>query len=240
MEHNEPLIQSYFKNTLDVTSLEKMQQLLETDPVFREEVDFYQNLKGGIYEFEREKLQCRLEAIESASENPLLKKILPYAFISIAISLAVVFFVLSGESLDTQEVYTQYFDPYPATLNELNSEIDSRDMLPFKAYEREAYEVAAEGFRRQFETESQPDLQFYYAMSLLNSGNNDAEAMLQLENLERDATKYQPQIYWYSGLLLLKMENVAEAKNQFKKLIDHPAKYKNREAGAILQKLEKI
>ncbi|MFC7357764.1 hypothetical protein ACFQO1_08700 [Jejudonia soesokkakensis] len=236
MEPNEELIQNYFKNSLDVSSLEKMQQLLETDSVFKEEVEFYQNLKRGIYEFEREKLQQRLEAVESVSKKPLPRKALLFALISIAISLGIVFF-LSNDRLDTQELYIQNFEPYLATLNELNSDIDSRDFLPFRAYEREAYEVAAEGFRTQLEAEAQPDLQFYYTMSLLNSGTNDAEALLQLRNLEKNNTKYQPQIYWYSGLLLLKNEEVADAKVQFQKLLDHPAKYKNREAVTILKKL---
>jgi hypothetical protein len=237
MNRKEQLIQGYFKEALDTQDLVTMQQLLETDTIFKEESDFYQDLQIIINEYEREKLHYRLEDIENSSEKLLLKKVLPFAFISIAISLATLFLVFSG-GLDSQELYTQYFEAYPATLNEINSNIKSRDMQPFRAYERQDYVTAAQGFRTQFEMDAQPDLQFYYTMSLLNSGNNDAEVFQQLKNLEINNTKYQPQIYWYFGLHMLKEENVKEAKIQFNKLLNHPAKYKNREAKAILDALD--
>jgi len=230
------LIRSYLIKSLDPSEQKAFEKALEEDPVLQEEVALLSNLQVVIKERERLSLKNRLQAVEQQkSQKKPLVVLLIAAFILVIALLSTVLFW--EEELAPQELYTTYFDVYPNNLRPTAAGDISKETQPFSDYELGNYEDAANGFLVLMENGVQPDLQFYYTMSILNTGKSDDEAIMQLATLEDRDTKYLPQVLWYSSLLYLKKEDLENARIQLKKLLNHPALYKNREAEQLLEKL---
>jgi|GEM_PF-2273068 len=231
------LIRSYLNKSLDPSEEKAFEKALEEDPVLQEEVTVLSNLQVVIKEQERLLLKSRLQDLEQqkSQRKPLMVLLIAAFILVIALLSTVVFW---QEEVTPQELYTTYFDVYPNNLRPTATGDISEETQPFSEYELGNYDAAANGFLVLMENGVQPDLQFYYTMSILNTGKSDDEAIMQLVSLENSNTKYLPQVLWYSSLLYLKNKQLDSARTQLIKLLNHPALYKNREAEQLLDKLD--
>jgi len=230
------LIGEYLDNRLEPQDLKEFESALKEDLALREEVGFYIDLRAVQKEQEKEDLKGWLQSLEQ--EKPQKNTTMAIAIAVIALIVAVVSaFLFLNEDVNTQELYTSYYDTYPNNLRPTARGDVTKEALPFREYEIGNYNEAASGFLILLEDGVQPDIQFYYAMSILNAGQGEEEALLQLNSLEERNTKYMPQVLWYSGLLELKRDSLKAANAQLTKLVAHPAKYKNREAEELLKKI---
>jgi len=230
------LIGEYLDNRLAPQDLEEFKLALQEDLALREEVGFYIDLRAVQKEQEKEDLKKRLQSLEQ--EKPQRNTTLAIVVAAIVFILAVVSaFLFLNEDINTQELYTSYYDTYPNNLRPTARGDVTKETLPFREYEIGNYNEAADGFLILLENGVQPDIQFYYAMSILNAGQGEEEALMQLNSLEERNTKYMPQVLWYSGLLELKRDSLDAATVQLTKLVAHPAKFKNREAQELLKKI---
>jgi tetratricopeptide (TPR) repeat protein len=107
------------------------------------------------------------------------------------------------------------------------------------AYENKDFEVAEKAFESILEKNENPNIRFYYALSLLNQDKFNL-ALAQLNQLDVDNSDYKPEILWYSSLIYLHQENVENAKKQLKKLNSLKTKFKSEETKQLLKDLEKV
>jgi hypothetical protein len=84
--------------------------------------------------------------------------------------------------------------------------------------------------------EANPNIQFYYALSLLNQDKFNL-ALTQFNQLDVDSSDYKPEILWYSSLIYLRLADVENAKNQLEKLKSLDTKFKSEETKQLLKEL---
>ncbi|MDT0555391.1 hypothetical protein [Patiriisocius hiemis] len=232
----EQLIQGYIEGTLTSTQQEEATKLLANDAAFKEEVSLYKDLQAAITDSERRTLKTSLQELEN--KTPALKK--RSNFYLIAASIVVVLGIGSlfmFSSPNPEQLYASNFEVYPNTLKPVVRGDVGEEMLPFIAYETKEYDKAVVSFASILEQNDDPDIRFYYAMSLLND-SQETKALQELKVLESSNTKYLPQVYWYTALLELKKENIEASKTLLNRLIEDKALYKNREAKQLLKKLD--
>jgi predicted Zn-dependent protease len=224
---NENKIQDYVHGHLNEVDHKAFEQKLATDASLRNEVEEYKNLQKSIQIAERKSLKERLQQLDqqdtandSTQIEPFIKRLRPYLLPLAAAS--VIFIALIGKdyffsSVSDDDLYATFYSSYPNTLQPITrgTEKPNAETKAFIAYESGDYKTASDLFKKILKSKTDPDLKFYYSMSLLNSGN-DKKALPLLNELKKDSTLYIPQTYWYAALIELKNGN----KQRSKELID--------------------
>lgn len=235
MTHEE-LIQGYFKNKLSKDNLKYFDRLLESDPDFKVQFEDYQNMNYAFFENEKQDLKDYLKNLDDDKAVSIKKRYkgswLRYAAASIVIfGLSYTFWVTNSGSL-----YDDYFEIYPNVEQPIVRNSNENDEA-FLFYENANYEKAAESFKSLLETNNNPNIRFYYALSLLNSGNQ-ANANTELKKLSKMNFDYQSESFWYSALIDIKMEDFDAAIKHLEALDNSNSSFKSKERKVLLQKLK--
>ncbi|BAO75183.1 hypothetical protein [Winogradskyella sp. PG-2] len=232
----EELIQGYFKNTLSDSEVQSLKKRLKTDADFKAEFEDYENIHLAFIENEKKVLKERLKNLDNTglteSKSWLQSSWLRYAAASIiVIGLCYTFLFQNSESM-----YETYFDVYPNVEQPVvrNSSANNDGFL---AYENANYQKAVIEFESLLESIDNPNIRFYYAMSLMNLGNiNDAGK--QLESLLATDFEYKAETLWYNALIYVKKDNIDLAIANLKTLDSSNSSFKSKERKLLLQKLE--
>ncbi|MGB3591023.1 MAG: hypothetical protein WBA16_04990 [Nonlabens sp.] len=242
--NREELIQAYVHGTLKDADVADLKRQMELDKSLLADMREYENIQKAIREADRQMLKKRLQAAEDLGEEQstagseqttAIKQLRPYllplaAACIIGIVLMSKNFYFSSPN-DSSVLYDQYYTTYPNTLLPVtrSNDVESKNMEAFVAYEANEFEKAAGLFKEYLNLEEDPDVEFYYAMSLINSGNED-KALPLLNELHEATTVYLPQAYWYAALIELKNEKTKNAQALIDSLLHLDVEFKYKEA----------
>ena len=97
------LIEKYFENQLTKEEKLEFDTLLIEDSAFKDEFEFYSELKNAVVVSERQKIKKEIQQFETATNRPVfnLKRYIPYAAVLLVmLSLWFVFFSNNQTNLD--------------------------------------------------------------------------------------------------------------------------------------------
>jgi len=243
--NKEEFIQDYIANRLSDAEKTRAEVLLKTDAELQELYEMHLDLTAAFKISNDKALKKRLQALDDADEMAepttvpkntnfgMLRRIAIAAIFIVGVFIAVNQFTARGDVFET------YFEVCPNTYLPVTRGIAKQhsSFEAFKAYESANYAAAATAFEQILKTENNPNIRFYYAMSLLNQEKFEL-ALNELNKLTSEIFDYQAESLWYAALIHLKNKNTETVKNQLEQLQQLNPTYKSAEIQKILQELQ--
>ena len=245
-EFNVDQIEKYLADQMKQEEKEAFEQEIAVNPALKDEVALHRDVLAGIdMHFENELKQKLVRAEkELRAGKPRSSPIIPMRWlIGIAATLlllAISFYVFTNKAASPEEVFLTYYEPYPNIISPMERSGESQPtvLTALDYYEQENYSAAIEAFEANLvETLSQPAQRFYYALSLISSGNSTSAIphLKELTHLGDHSFLHQSQ--WYLGLAYLKNKETEQARQVFDELKNTDTPY-SKTAEAILEELE--
>ena len=235
----EQYIQQYISGKLTDADKKVFEKLLETDIAFQKELKLQQDLVAAFKLQEAREIKATLQDLEFKNINQVNKKtsFSKVWYLAIASILLVGFFLTNNTTPSGEDLYNSNYSVYPNTyLPITRGNIENTSLKAFVSYEKGDFESAELAFEKLLQMEANPDIQFYYALSLLNQDKFNL-ALTQFNQLDVDSSDYKPEILWYSSLIYLRLADVENAKNQLEKLKSLDTKFKSEETKQLLKEL---
>jgi tetratricopeptide (TPR) repeat protein len=235
----EQYIQQYISGKLTDADKKVFEKLLETDIAFQKELKLQQDLVAAFKLQEAREIKATLQDLEFKNINQVNKKtsFSKVWYLAIASILLVGFFLTNNTTPSGEDLYNSNYSVYPNTyLPITRGNIENTSLKAFVSYEKGDFESAELAFEKLLQMEANPDIQFYYALSLLNQFKYDL-ALSELSPLTQMEYDYQAESLWYSALIHLKNEDFKNAKNQLEKLKNLDTKFKSEETKQLLKEL---
>lgn len=235
----EQYIQQYISGKLTDADKKVFEKLLETDIAFQKELKLQQDLVAAFKLQEAREIKATLQDLEFKNINQVNKKtsFSKVWYLAIASILLVGFFLTNNTTPSGEDLYNSNYSVYPNTyLPITRGNIENTSLKAFVSYEKGDFESAELAFEKLLQMEANPDIQFYYALSLLNQFKYDL-ALSELSPLTQMEYDYQAESLWYSALIHLKNEDFKNAKNQLEKLKSLDTKFKSEETKQLLKEL---
>lgn len=241
-EYDSETIGKYLKKELSPAEQSAFEDRLLTDPTLAEEVKLQQEVEYGMDAYySREQWKARLQETEAALRAEEDKQKwwsrkrlfwLAATAASLLILLTAGYFFFSS-SPSAPQLFEAYYQPYPNVAAPLERSGNEKEASgPFALYEQGAYEAAVPAFEKAMANQQnpQPALNFYYAISLLETGKtNEAITKLEMVNNSRDLRFAKP-ARWYLALAYLKQNQPGEAKKLLKEMVEESADYREKAA----------
>jgi len=222
----EQLLQLYFSNSLTTNQQKQFNELLVSDPEFKQQFDFEKDLQNVIRHKETTDLKERLVGFEKEySQKTPVRSIRPnFQKWSLAASIAILCTLgwlgyKSFSGPDYSQLYDSNFQEYPNTVFEISrgESVESVERAAFSAYETGDYATAVDYFA-QIKTKP-AHVNFYLAQSYLNLKKIDkAETFFQ--KVITAKKEFVAESHWYIALIALKKEDKTTAVNQLKILTE--------------------
>ena len=234
---NEQLIQDYFSNALSSEKRKQLDILLENDKDFKREFEEHKSLHRAFEINENERLKRKLKDIESknTSQPPLNSS--KRSFLPIAAMVLIIVGLSVYLNFFNTNLYDEYFEIYPNVYQPVvRSVSQSTTDKAFVYYENKKYEEAQQSFELLLENKPNPNIQFYYALSLLNDEKFE-KASSEFQNLLNIDFEFQPEVYWYYALAEIKLENLDQAKTILQTAENLNFSFKSKERQKILKDL---
>ncbi|TYB79394.1 tetratricopeptide repeat protein [Bizionia myxarmorum] len=237
--NNQDLIYHYFSNSLTAEQEITFKKLLETDPDFKSEFDYENNLKKAIKSHESDALKTKLQGFESELKTPKNTNF-KFAFLAIAASLLFLMGWFGYNSIfrtNYDNLYASNFTAYPNTAYSITRGDDavSAERDAFVAYETKNYEKALDYFNEIPEADQKKYIPFYKAQSYLIIDNLEKAKPLFIQVVS-NKTDFAAESTWYLALIAIKEKNKEQATDYLEKLIANYS-YNQAEAKELLKKL---
>ncbi|MBC2843639.1 tetratricopeptide repeat protein [Winogradskyella flava] len=236
--NNEELIQDYIANRLSEKEKAKVERLLETNSGFKTAFESHKDIAVAFKVSEADKLKTYFKQLEDNPVNStsLFNKF-KYVYLAVASIIAIGFFYNSFNTVSGNELFNSNFEIYPNTYQPVTrSNESSANNDAFVAYEKNDFITAERDFETLLKTSENPNIRFYYALSLLNQSKFDL-ALKQFEILDGKEYDYIEESLWFSALIQVKKENDIKAKEKLNQLKILKSAFKSEERKLLLQKL---
>lgn len=234
--NNEQLIIGYFKNSLSEAERRHVQKLLKDDKAFKEEFDDYKSLRKAFEINEAIVLKSQLQELESNSSKTGSNSGLFIRYAIAAVLVAIIGISLFF-TLNTRSIYDQYYEAYPNVYEPVvRGEGNNDANKAFVFYENNQYKKAQSEFEKLLEQEYNPNVAFYYGLSLLET-EDYGEALERFENIPDQDFQFQEELLWYSALAYVQVENFTKARYQLTLLTQDKSSAYYQDAMSILDKL---
>ena len=241
--NREELIQAYWKNKLDKEGKVEFDHLFETDPEFRKEVEFHQDMNAAFSAMDRERVKRKLQEFETQinaeQQQKKYKWWLAAACILVIVGVSLTTFF--GGSETPNQLYADYFEPYPnvivPTVRNAETSEEANVAAAFNYYDNRQYADAATAFYKLYQADSKDYAFFYHSVSLMAVGNTQ-KAITTLESHRwNEPENYQTMTHWYLGLGYLKLQDKEKAITHLEK-VANSSKPLAKQAKEIIQKLK--
>ena len=240
--NRENLIQQYFAKTLSEEDRVTVESLLKSDPQFKSEFQEYEDLARAFEISEGKSLKNRFQEVEKnlsqTTRFAFLKSKVLYAAIACAV---VIGFYYKFYRVETgNSLFSSNFTFLPNTYQPIVRGVSSNDTTEaFSAYESGDYETAEKEFEQIILMNEDPNIQFYYGLTLLNQSKFEL-ALDQFSELENVNHHYKSEALWFTALIYLRKEDFKKTKQYLEKLKVLKSKFKSEEIKLLLQELEDI
>lgn len=241
----EVLLTNYFSNRLSEDERKLLEEFLDSDSEFKAQFEFEKNLQGAIKNKENQDLKAKLISFENditlVNPKPATKK--PYRYLAIAASVVLLIGLAwmgyqDGSSNKYEDLYASNFQEYPNTVFTItrSGSDESIERDAFVAYESAEYDNAVEKFNQIPTTEREPYVDFYLALSYLNTSENDS-AKKYFNKMINKADTFVAESHWYLAMIALKEKDKATAQSELQKLINNH-EFNKEKAMAILKEID--
>lgn len=234
--NNDILISKYIKGKLTSEEQQEFDNLIQNNPDFKLEVEEYRDIHQAFKQKENEDLKDFLRSIDKA-QKPLEtnKNTKLIAFLTAA-CLIIGAFLFLNRTPSPDEMYAAYYEPYPNVLQPIVRGEAQASSEAFRAYENKNYAEAEVAFAELLKTNSDANLEFYYAMTLLNQDKFE-EAKRILNRLKSKEQDFLAETYWYSALIALKQNDLVLAKKELEALSNINSMFKQKDRERLLKSL---
>ena len=216
------LIERYFNEELSPEELEFFEEELVRDEKFKEEVQQFEFVFGGLKEARVRKLKADFDKYEQqisthkSTRYSFIRKPMCYSIAS-TIVIAVVVWVFNIGSVDNRiqsnDLFSEYFKPYPNVLAPItrSSEASSTSLSDaMSLYDSKQYDKAILGFNQLIEEPVlKNEILFYKGVALLAKG--EASEALYHFDLMAEVSSFNDQRKWYLSLTYIQLEDVDNA-----------------------------
>ena len=233
---NSLLINRYFKNSLSDKEEILFNDLLEKDTVFQKAFEEHKSMQRAFEINEAERLKDKLKSIEIEKVKPLNSLRQKRWVYSIVASVLVIVGLSVYLNYFNTTLYDDYFEIYPNVYQPIVRGNTEQSTKAFMYYENQNYKKAQNEFEDLLKVESNPNIKFYYALTLLNSGQTD-KANQEFEKLKNIEFEFQAEVYWYYALAELKLEKTDQAKRLLKTLKSKYPSYKTEDVEILLNEI---
>jgi len=235
--NKDKLIANYISKTLSLEAKTEFDHLMATDSEFAKEVTFLYNLKAVIEKEEHEAVKLELQGFE-AKENSVLSYRNWLVAATVAVLLGFSGFWYFNNSIDTEKLYVENFEPYrnvvqPILRGETKTDLKTK---AFTAYETRDYTEALHYFNELLKENPDETIAFYKANVLLKL-NKTEEAVLIFKNNLKTTDSLNAKNNWYLALAYLRLNDIEGAKEILNEL-DTSSLFKNKEVKYLLKKLD--
>jgi hypothetical protein len=240
--NKEELIQNYIANRLSEQEKRRVEKLLETDLEFSELYLEHKQVAIAFQISKSDELKKRLQKLDATTSTSGITKFMQGKFSKIAIAAIVIFglYYMNTLTNSNDDIFESYFEISPNTYMPITRGVNlptrSLEFEAFKAYEANDFKAAAVDFKELLKTNSNPNIQFYYAMSLLNQDKFNL-ALDQLNTLHNKHFDYQVESLWYTALIQTKNNDVESAKKHLSTIQQLNPNFKSAEIESILKAL---
>ncbi|EDP72553.1 hypothetical protein FBALC1_15667 [Flavobacteriales bacterium ALC-1] len=233
----EELIAQYLTKKLSQEAQKEFDHLMVTDPQFKKEVTFQEDLRTVIQKEENEIIKSQLQDFETEEHsNFSFKNWFVAASVAILLGLSGAWYF--NNSIDTEKLYTENFKPYrnivqPIVRGETKTDLKTK---AFTAYETKNYTKALKLFDQILKVNTDETIAFYKANVLLElDKTNDAISIFE-KNL-KTPDSLDDKNNWYLALAYLKLNNIKKTKAILGKL-KTTSTYRNKNVKQLLKKLD--
>ena len=214
--------ENYLHNEMSADDKLIFEQKLQDDLQFRESFDLYQQttrLLDAKFSLETDRFQQNLKSISTAYFNENQdKKAKVIAFKPWQYAVAASLVVLLGTWFFMQNnapEYGDYNQHEAAYFTERGaSDVNLKNAQDF--FNAKDYKSAVLAFEK-VDNLKNPELQYFYAISLIET-NNYAKAEMLLNNIKSGTSVYKDKATWYLALSNLKQNKLEECKTYLKQL----------------------
>lgn len=237
-EEDDRWIDRYVRQELSADEQSTAASQLQQNEALHDELRLRQSLKIAATEQGRQELKALLVAADKRMDSTALhanvdkpvQRISWYRWIAaaaIALLLGVATWSLM-RSPSSEDLYAAYYEPFPNLIAPIDKSQPATDLVTqaLQAYERGQFAEAVDKFialeQQNSTTAFSPDMQLYYALSLLQTGNaNEATNRLQTVAANLEA-RYQQAAQWYLALAYLQTNNQEKTAEQLNNILATP------------------
>lgn len=210
------LLDGYLENTLGADDRSAVEARLQNDSGFRQLLEDLKILKESIRQSSRVQLKEELVEIENKlSANPEGKtaSLRPWIIgVAASLVLVVVTFLLWPKPTDTQELFAQYFEPYPnVIMPTVRGDLEPDTTLmakAYRAYDSGDYEKAISLFEQ---VAAKDEGVYLYLGNSYLATNNPEKAIVCFEKVWNDYDVFDEQAEWYLSMAYLKTGDLKKA-----------------------------
>ncbi len=242
------LIRAYVSGKLDEETRRRVEDRIVADDEFRRELMAERELQRD-QDLERSEDDFRYKSRNRAEgSDPIQAEVAPRSsrwwLIAVGIALlgVVAYYVIDMQQAESasESFFSSYFDPYPLSLYETVRE--GQEIFPnaFQAYRQADYGEAVARFEAsEPKISSSPVYMFYYAVSLLATGEGEeARNILQDILVEENSPMITEPAGWYLALAHLETGDETAAQQRLKKIAGKDTHSMREEANALLAELQ--
>lgn len=234
----ESLIQAYLKGSLNKKQEYVLKKHLSDDSDFKAEFEYHKALHETLKLKEAKALKAQLNTIESRVHRTGFKaSYLNKLLYSVIAAVVVIGLAISFVINRTKDYFETYYQSYPNVYQPIVRGEEGNYSDAFQAYENKAYLNAEKAFSNILQTEDNPNLLFYQAMSQIELQKYD-EAIQNLERLSIINFDFNRESQWYLALLYLKDHNTKKAYNQLVELQKNYPKYNQTVVAKIISEIK--
>ena len=159
---------------------------------------------------------------------------------AIAIIVAGIYYLVQNQSGASDDLFTQYFEPYPLSAYTVATEGEESVPAALQAYQQGDYQEAVNRFEATEPTlSSAPTFTFYHALSLLgNQQGGEAIPILQAVIQQADARGVTQPAEWYLALAYLQDGQQEMALETLNRITGQPNHEMNQRAEMLKAELQ--
>ncbi|WGK63884.1 tetratricopeptide repeat protein [Croceiramulus getboli] len=238
----EEWIQAYFEGRFTSEQQETFETLLEKDPEMKEAFLFEKQVQTVLQREERKALKERLEALSTAAEQENSGSRTRYYWVVAAASIAAIIVLtftvfLRQEQISNEALYARYFSPYENVVQPIQrgEAIESLEQQAFEAYELQNYQQADSLFTEVQKRKSDPYLNFYKGISLMQLQEYQ-EAAFAIEGYLQQDGQLKVRAQWYLALCYLQLDQLEKSKRLLREVLATQS-FKSEQAEELLDLL---
>jgi tetratricopeptide (TPR) repeat protein len=224
------LIERYFNEELSKEELEFFEEEMIRDEKFKEDVQQFEFVFGGLKEARARKLKATFNQYEDEIQHGKIKQnkrrsLIMYSAGSVLVLFFIAFifnFNSTDSNIQTEAIFTEYFKPYPNVLAPItrSSDVSSNTELgnAMSFYDSMQYDEAIIGFNDLITRSSlKNEMLFYKGIALLAKGE-PSEARYHFELMEENSS-FDNQRKWYLALTYIQLEEIDDSVELLREII---------------------
>jgi len=243
-EFDDITLQRYLDDDMSEQERKTFEKNIEENETLKNEVATYKTLAAGIAYQGKKAAWEKVQALEKQAEQrptpvkPMGKNRLWYAIAASVALLITAYFIFFHTGSEPEELFAEYFEPYPALAyapNRNDTVAENLKEQAFGAYSNENYDEAINLFQQILEKEDEPVVWFYLGNAYL-AGNQPENAIQAFNKTLENNTDVTNQSQWFLALSYLANNNPDRAVDVLEQLSNTNSTYKNK-AEQLLQTL---